>query len=592
MDFVGNDDEEPKEEIKVCQTNECAKLGKRMKQIMNSQIDPCQDFYEYSCGKWQVENDRQSQLAIQSFEGRQKIMKLFKTYQPVTNSERIAKVVHKKCLENKGKDYTGIDQSVWNSKDLTKILIEAAKVDPIDTGFLIHIIIPYHKEDGENKLTLIFASRMGESKDDKNIPDLSPDDTTTFTFMNLQEYLKGLLPEEYRGTEMNWKLKIVKDPIAKLNQFAKVNSTENIRQTIKEKWQEKLESYLLHSQAVDNYAYCFSQLEKLFPGTLAMIFIKTFVPPKHLQKANQIFLQLKYVFKEMIDENDWMDDNLKKQLKKELNAYKASLGEPDEHKDIKNIDQMYKRVEKLKPAEQQGYLELVRNLLAMNSEETFLRVARRDVMTYSAHPFQASFHYIGVSHRTSFPAYSALYPYIDDNLPVWNVIASFGLILAHEIGHAFDAGAFLKNQFLEDYEISSLNREEFKNRVRCISDKYSKYQFYDGRHSNGTHTSDEDTADKLGIDLSYRLFKKFRSFEKIPGFENKTIDQQFFQRMAIVFCGIKLTEPREVTEQIVDVHSYRKFRINGIMSNSEAFANAYSCAKNTPMNPDQKCPFL
>ena len=36
----------------VCRTAECKMFGKQLKQMINDSVDPCDDFYEFVCGKY------------------------------------------------------------------------------------------------------------------------------------------------------------------------------------------------------------------------------------------------------------------------------------------------------------------------------------------------------------------------------------------------------------------------------------------------------------------------------------------------------------------------------------------------------------
>ncbi|CAI5444188.1 unnamed protein product [Caenorhabditis angaria] len=237
--------EEPARFSEVCETKECVKLGGEMREIMNNATDPCQDFYEYSCGNWK-------EFADHPIKNRKKLETFFqKTYKPVTRSERIAKVVFEKCLLAKSAKLGDLNQRIWHSQDFTELLIEVVKVTPIDTFFLRNSIRPEYKE---KKLVLTFYAHLAEYKEfwsatekfannDLNATDLSPDDTTTFTFIDLQRYLKGLLPEEYREKKMNWKLKVARTGIEQLNTFLRNRGVSKIRDNIlRPRWEKELES--------------------------------------------------------------------------------------------------------------------------------------------------------------------------------------------------------------------------------------------------------------------------------------------------------------------------------------------------------------
>jgi len=90
------------------------------------------------------------------------------------------------------------------------------------------------------------------------------------------------------------------------------------------------------------------------------------------------------------------------------------------------------------------------------------------------------------------------------------------------------------------------------------------------------------------------LSKKFENFNEhnkaLPGLSNFTPEQLFYISFGQSFCE-KGTP--EMAKYLISTnrHSLGQFRIKGSVSNSIAFAEAFSCSRNSPMNPEDKCKF-
>ncbi|CAI5439704.1 unnamed protein product [Caenorhabditis angaria] len=604
-DFINHDNFKP-----ICETEKCFELGNRMALLMDNSTDPCIDFYKFSCGNFEKNVDPSENYGTEIYNNlfidRKNFTKYlnFSTFQPKTTPQRIAAVLWNKCVETKSVEIYETD--IWKKLDLTDILLEMAKVSIAKTQFLKNDIMALAFPNEQFKLYLKIGSgiekdfkteytafynaiqveeteKRAKSNDNSIFP---------FNFLNIKKYMLKLLPN-YSRTNTNWELIYFVNQLTALQQIVNSKGVAAIRDVLKKYYDEKLSSYVVENKfsGKDREEKCFKVVEKMFPGTLAMIFVEQFVPKENLKRANEILDEVKNVFNEMIDENNWMEQELKNRLKKEANLIKSSIGIPDEYKNMKNIEKMYENIEKSKKAKDQTYLELVRNLLKMNSEETFLRVARKEQITYAGQPLHFSANYFGGSHRASMAPIFLNYPYIDFDLPNWNIYASFAFVLSHEVGHAFDAHAFKLDQDYNKYPISPKTEQEFKKRVDCLIEKYNKFKFSDGTFSNGNRTKQEDTADKIGFELVSRLFRKLldeKRQQRLPVIDQYTVQQQFYQRLAYDWCS-KETVGTELAQYKNDVHSLGEFRVNGIMSNSDGFSEAFGCKKNTPMNPENKC---
>ncbi|CAI5438056.1 unnamed protein product [Caenorhabditis angaria] len=575
----------PEKNKNICRTEECVKLGNRMRSLMNKSVNPCDDFYENSCGNFP--NDQKTEI-LQLMDEDVKMMEdLMINYKPQTYPERIAMTVWKKCAAS-SKDKNNIDMSIWKSNDLTKLILEVVKVSPNNASFIKNEIkmIKWY-----GKMLLMFKLEKGKEENKTNVGGfkLSPFEllkVKNITFMNLTEYIEGLVPEEYQNEAFNGLSFGDYYHLRDLEKEIQEDGIENAKQLLFDKWKSTLDAYLVEPED------CYQKITELFPGTLATIFARKFIGSKTLERANMLFEELQEEFTNIFKENDFLDEHLKTLLIEELRQMKASLGIPDEHKNQTNIDRMYARIEKNEKIEEQSYLTLIRNILKMNSEETFLRIARREQITYLGETIKLTAHYVPRAHRITLSTNLLNFPYIDKNLPEWNTYAALGFIFGHEIGHSFDSTAFFKNILSEQIKMSPKIRQIFNERVDCIVQKYDKFQFPDGSFSSGSRTKTEDTADMIGFQLAHRLFKKsLKNAQKLPGFEKYSIQQNYFHRMAYVWCGGELTE-KDIKKYHGDIHSAFKFRVNGMMSNSPEFSKAFNCPKNSPMNPEKKCPFF
>ncbi|CAI5449952.1 unnamed protein product [Caenorhabditis angaria] len=576
----------------VCTTQSCKQLSAKMLKYMDDSVEPCDDFYKFACGKYTKDD---VEISVMAEEKAKKVHANFENYVAKTRPERYAKLLLSKCIAIV--TFASYWTTVWDGQDITDMLIEMAKLDANKPGFLMNNVMPEEVKGDLLVLALrvesdIYNSDLKDAYEKvlNNNPHLKTKKSVktngavnTLRHINLRKYFLGLLPDEIRSKNPDWQVNIDENKIVALDKVVDELGVAQTKHLLRSTFIDKQFDYWMPIRRTntgdsDRRVKCYDVVKKIFPGTLGMMYIKQYVKKGNVEIADKLLEEIKDVFNEMIDENSWIDSGLKQALKKELKLLKGSIGTPDEHENSANIDRMYAKVERLKRAENQKFSELLTNILAMNSEETFARVFKKEQITYAADPLEMSPNFMGVSHTTTFPAVLMDFPYIDKDLPEWNKVASIGFLMAHEVGHAFDAQSFPLTGALLNHQMNSGTRGEFEKRVKCIVNKYSNYAFDNGVKSNGARTKDEDTADKIGFDLTYRLFKKLRNYQRLPGFENVTIEQQYFQRMALDWCA-KTPFSTNARDYFIhtDVHSAFTFRIHGVMSNSEAFAKAYDC---------------
>ncbi|KAF0684534.1 hypothetical protein As57867_023418, partial [Aphanomyces stellatus] len=96
----------------------------------------------------------------------------------------------------------------------------------------------------------------------------------------------------------------------------------------------------------------------------------------------------------------------------------------------------------------------------------------------------------------------------------------------------------------------------------------------------------ETIADNGGLKSAYRAYKKLIK-TKPSKYTEETGDKMFFVAFGQSWCS-KATDAR-LQMHLLNEHPPNKHRVVGAIQNTDAFARAFKCAANTPMNPAKKC---
>jgi predicted metalloendopeptidase len=150
-----------------------------------------------------------------------------------------------------------------------------------------------------------------------------------------------------------------------------------------------------------------------------------------------------------------------------------------------------------------------------------------------------------------------------------SVYAGIGMIIGHEIGHAFDLSGrqFGPTGNVEDWWEQSV-RDAYDQEAECLVGYYSTRTLYGNNH-NGWRTQNENIADQLGLQVA---------FDAAFHGKTPTIDEKkaFFEAYSQAWCA-KMSRATELSMISQDVHSTVEFRINKVLYNFQEFLDTYSC---------------
>ncbi|CAJ0560396.1 unnamed protein product, partial [Mesorhabditis spiculigera] len=188
-------------------------------------------------------------------------------------------------------------------------------------------------------------------------------------------------------------------------------------------------------------------------------------------------------------------------------------------------------------------------------------------------------------------------PFFSHDWPLEARLGGLGAIIAHEMSHTLD----LPSKFPKD--APEEDRAEMMERQKCLIELFDKMEYPNPWLNftirlTGEVALHESTPDLNGLKVAYRAYlnEKKRLFNnetpRWPGLTEYTAEQTFFLFDAQKFCG-RLTWPPTPDDSLFDdPHPRPPYRANFLYQNFEPFASAFRCPIGTPMNPPKKCRIL
>ncbi|KAL9545203.1 hypothetical protein MBANPS3_007261 [Mucor bainieri] len=185
-------------------------------------------------------------------------------------------------------------------------------------------------------------------------------------------------------------------------------------------------------------------------------------------------------------------------------------------------------------------------------------------------------------------------PMYNTTQPEYLNYGGIGMVVAHEIAHAFDSMGreYDGKGVLTDWW-TNVTSAQFEEKAKCFIDQYSKFTVPGPGNStlnvNGALTLAENLADNGGGKLALTAYKRLdKQEQKLPGLENMSPEALYYVNLGRSWC----TKQREEVDQLsiyTNTHSPDNVRVNGILQNSPEFAATFNCPAGSPMNPETKC---
>ncbi len=328
----------------------------------------------------------------------------------------------------------------------------------------------------------------------------------------------------------------------------------------------------------DIYEAYYSLYNSIFTGTVpsyeknAADFVKSYAGyaaiNKYVQKyydsekeqnIKDMIKEIKEYYKIRLQNNSWLSDETKKKAVEKLDKITVKVGYP-------KVSLPYADKINIVPIENGG--TLMGNIISIDkiiSEyERSLPDTSVNKNDWGISAFMVNACYVPTANEIIIPMGILEYPFYSSNSNYYENLGSIGVIIAHEISHAFDP---MGASYDENGNRNDWWTEEDKNKFYDLADSvikyFDKYEVANGVDNDGESTILENVADLAGLSCIVDITKD-------KGGDVKTVLESFAKTWNEVSTSEYL-----INSAKFDTHSVSKIRVNGVLSSLNEFYEEY-----------------
>lgn len=330
---------------------------------------------------------------------------------------------------------------------------------------------------------------------------------------------------------------------------------------------------------------CVHNADRDLGEALGQAYVDRAFPPESRAKTLAMVHDIEDAMRNDIESVSWMSPTTKQQAMIKLKGIEDKIGYPTHWRDYSSVK-----------ISRDNYLGNVEDATTFEFERWVEKIGKPvDRGEWTMTPPTINAYYDPQLNTINFPAGILQPPYFDTSKDDAVNFGAIGMVIGHELTHGFDdqGRKFDAQGNLRDWWTEE-DGKEYDQRGKCISDEYTEEVPEAGPavKQNGLLTQGEDTADNGGLRLALsalteELKKEGKSLDdKAPN--GWTYRQEFFLGYAFSWCS-NIRPELERLMVTTDVHSLPVFRIDNVVSNMPAFADAFGCKAGQKMVRANSC---
>jgi putative endopeptidase len=300
---------------------------------------------------------------------------------------------------------------------------------------------------------------------------------------------------------------------------------------------------------------------------VGQLYTDQYFPPEAKAKVQALVHNLMASYRIRLENLDWMSAATKTEAIKKLDTYTIKVGYPDHPRDYSNLritdDDLVGDVRRAGELDWAFFVDRSRGPVDSNSWD----------MTP-----QTNDAYNGSLRDIVFPAGILQPPIFDANADPAINYGAVGGVIGHELTHGFDdqGRKIDASGALRDWWTAE-DAAKFTERAAGLGAQYSAFHPLanePGVHVQGDLTMGENIADLGGLTLGLDAYRASLEGKPAPTIDGFTGTQRVFLGWAQAWCG-KATDDYVKKQVVSDPHSPRRYRVNGVVRNIDAWYSAF-----------------
>lgn len=311
-----------------------------------------------------------------------------------------------------------------------------------------------------------------------------------------------------------------------------------------------------------------SNEEGVMGELMGKLYVQEYFDSTAKKRYTNMVEDIRTALKNRIQNLTWMSDSTKQKAYAKLAAVNKKVGYPDKWKDFTDLH-----------IGKESYVQNLINASTFWHNYNINKLGKPvDKDEWDMYPQTYNAYYNPSNNEIVLPAGIFTVPGYKDNELDDALVYGYGAAstIGHELTHGFDdEGRQYDAQGNLKAWWTSEDSARFTKRANLLADQFSSYVPIDTIHLNGKISLGENIADLGGILLGWDAFKLTDEYKKNEPVAGLSPAKRYFLGYALGW--LQNITPKALRSQVLqDVHAPAKYRVNGPMTDVDAFYETFN----------------